>query len=497
MAKRNPTFDLAPLQQALSSNRKLQAVLLTELERVATCKASNRAKAATYTRQLAAQAAAAASLTSHAAGSAAATVDSKQKWNRRFFVDPKGDEPAPNADTVKRRAMEQDSFFSHIHPPWSQKESKELLAAVVATQEASSVAASNDHNEDSLATATTTPQHANDASMHSVIDFTQVAVVLHENSNRKAGTALPRTTEECQIHHTQLLQTKRKFSKPELQKLSELVADAPATDAESPVDWDAIANSLSNTECQRTAWDCLVAYHTKLNAQVKTRQKQLQTTTATWTLAEDELLLKYLSAAGPQIVIDSKNSLVQHTILNQLLITKSKKQIFNRANQSLLNPNLKRSEWSDEEERRLAIFMKIYHSDHESTQDVFLASTHCYGRGTKSVVDKWHRSINPEYSNLPFSPTEDEALLQVMRAVDPVGWTELSQKHFPDRHPQRLMNRWSELASDQDILDRERALLQVAVVADSGPTLARKKRPPKKRRRLDVDDDADTMLPMV
>jgi hypothetical protein len=460
MARRdNAAFDVATLQQAVICSRKLQITLLADLERIAARKAANRSQAAEYTRQLLlAQHVVvdATATTSSADSSTASAVDSKRKWTRRFFVDAKGNEPGLNADTVRRRAMEGDSFFYHRKPPWSKKESKDLLAAVAASR--------------SNTTTTATTQQASATSEGSTIDFSNVASLLL--GNRKPGsTSLPRTPEECQIHHRQLQETMQ-FSKQELQKLSEKVAQAS-----TPVDWDAIAESLSRTECQRTAWDCLVAYHTKVGAHSKS--SKLQTTSSTWTVQEDELLLKFLAAAGPQAVVESKNALVHYTILNQLLTTKSKKQIYSRANQSLLNPNLKRSEWSDEEERRLPIFMKIYHRPEDESlamvvNPLFLASTHCYGRGTKSVVDKWNRSINPEYSSQPFTQQEDEALMRVMRETV-LGWTELTQLHFPDRHPQRLQSRWSELASDQDILDRERELLV------AGP-------PAQKRKRKAVDD---------
>jgi len=159
--------------------------------------------------------------------------------------------------------------------------------------------------------------------------------------------------------------------------------------------------------------------------------------------------------------LDGKNTLIHKTLLTNLITTKSKQKVFTRANISLLNPNIKHDRWSDAEERRLPILMKIYHEHNQSSQpthDLFLTSTH-YARSNKSVVDKWQRSLNPEYLARPFTPAEDAALLAAVRGNETIGWRELSQQHFPNRHPQRLMNRWSEIGSDQDILSRERALL--------------------------------------
>jgi hypothetical protein len=160
---------------------------------------------------------------------------------------------------------------------------------------------------------------------------------------------------------------------------------------------------------------------------------------------------------------------------------------------------LKNEPWSQDEERQLPILMKMYYNNSDSSSstvtvaatknDLFLASTHFNHRGTKSVVDKWHRSINPEYSTKPFSKQEDEKLVQILRDAIAatkcdgdgdssgfaMGWTKLSQMHFPDRHPQRLMNRWAELASDTDILKREQAL-QLSQSSSSSVPKKRKSR---------------------
>jgi len=83
-----------------------------------------------------------------------------------------------------------------------------------------------------------------------------------------------------------------------------------------------------------------------------------------------------------------------------------------------------------------------------------MASTH-FSRALKSVTDKWNRALSPAYSARPFSDQEDEALMTILREHPKIGWKDLCDRFFPDRHPHRLMNRWAELASDTDILKRE------------------------------------------
>ena len=160
-------------------------------------------------------------------------------------------------------------------------------------------------------------------------------------------------------------------------------------------------------------------------------------------------------------MLEAKNALVQQLLI-YILPTKTKQQLFARVNSSLLNPNLNNDRWTETEERRLAILMKVYHQHQLAVgraRDLFLPSLH-FDRHSQSVVNKWQRTLNPEYSPVrPFSLQEDKRLLSLVRANKSIGWVDLTRNHFPNRHPQRLLMRWQELATDQDILSRERALL--------------------------------------
>jgi hypothetical protein len=118
-----------------------------------------------------------------------------------------------------------------------------------------------------------------------------------------------------------------------------------------------------------------------------------------------------------------------------------------------LNPNLVHEAWTEDEERKLALCMKVY-SDYACRPACFLAGAHLPARSPTSVADKWERSLNPVFSVEPFTKDEDEELLEVCRTNPTILWKELSDRYFTHRHPHRLMNRWSELATDQDILER-------------------------------------------
>jgi Myb-like DNA-binding domain len=432
-------------------------------------------------------------------------VPHKRRWTKRFFVDHKGSEPKPNVDTIRRREIEKQSFFYHTQPPWSSKESDTLMTIVQNVlnktnkrhQDNGTAMVEDDSN--TRESCDLEDEIIDSKSSSKSIDFDIVAGILNGNEdgirkrNRRTTSFVPyhqRLSEECQIQYEN--EKKRKIGQEPFNEqtfLSNVVASTVSAVGASNIDWEKVAEDVSSIIQQQsqsiyrfTAWDCLVAYHTKL----KTPLVQLQATTSTWTHEEDELLLKFIAAAGPQALLESKNTLIQSTLCTQLLLHKSKKQIFVRANQTLLNPNMQRTDWSDYEERRLPICMKIYYTPNpQDCHQLYRASTHCYGRSTKSVVDKWNRSINPAYSTKPFTKEEDEALLSVMRSalnvVDDtltdlqkhpqhIGWTQLSQSYFPHRHPQRLQSRWSELATDTDIVNRERARLKLVTSGISNPT---------------------------
>jgi hypothetical protein len=424
-----------------------------------------------------------------------------RRWTRRFFVDHRGSEPELNIDTLRRRRLDKETFFHHSQPPWSSKETANLNAVVqtlLNSDETDMMLSQSgeklqmDHSDD----LTTIKAHRMERAIADLIDFETVAKALSPSllsDDDCNSVECKRTAEECQIQYDNLKNDEKNRSISDKQEnllvLSHVVSLTSSSFGSTSIDWDLVADKITialqlQPEIQRlSGWDCLVAYYRKSRAPLV----QLRTTSTAWTFHEDEFVLNYLAAAGPQTVIDSKNSLIQNTLLS-LLCGKSKKQLFNRVNQSLLNPNMTKNDWSEYEERRLPICMKIYYSpNQQDCNQLYCASTHCHGRGSKSVVDKWNRSINPEYSTRPFTREEDDALLLVMRSSlsqnapndrvgeqcqKHMGWTDLSLKFFPNRHPQRLQNRWSELATDQDIINRERAKLRKenssAAVSDHG-----------------------------
>jgi hypothetical protein len=248
-------------------------------------------------------------------------------------------------------------------------------------------------------------------------------------------------------------------------------ADASTMKARQGIDWQAVATWIQEHEnIQTSAWECFAEYQKARRRREQQQQQNADGTRATtnasstiepWTAKQDEVLLKYVAAMGPQALVDGH---AMNHLLTRLLPNKSKSQILNRINHSLLNPKLRHDAWSGDEERLLTVCMKMYTDTTTKTKDaksmekqaLYLAGTHLPHRATASVLHKWHRTLNPDYDTGPFTKAEDAKLLKVLCTPEAqqMGWKELAQKHFPNRHAHRLMNRWSEIASNQDIIAR-------------------------------------------
>lgn len=241
--------------------------------------------------------------------------DPYRKWTRRFFVDPEGSIPEPNDDIVKRRKLEEGKFFFHTCPPWSKKEEQTLVSIV------------------------TNMMKKCEKSFED-LEFDQVASALEERmktvDKNSPATAKPRSGVECRLKYADAVK-KTPFTKAQSIKILEQVHlhnGAPS--------WPEVAAGVD-----RSTWECLTTYMTKLSS---SRGQP-------FTPAEDELLLKIVAAAGPQFVL---NTGIAADLAARFFPDRSPKQVLSRLNGSLVNPNFAREVWSDEEERRLVLLMKVY-----------------------------------------------------------------------------------------------------------------------------------------
>lgn len=409
------TLPLDALQKALTSNQNLQSHTMSELERIGSLKAKNRRRAAVLSLR---RADASTPFAAIASTTTRTVTLPSCEWTDEYFFEPKSKSvPEPNEDAVRRTKVEAQHFFATTHPYWQKPENRRLLECV------------------EEATTTTTTSRSNGGSL----DFVEIA--------RKVSSAdRPRSAEECRIQTRNLQKKKRAWKAEEVKRLRKIIDEQQQqqgnpngnTTTLPKIDWQQISAKFG---ASRTPWELFQVYIDNIIGKPKR---------GAWTPEADELLLKYTAAMGPQFLIDGA---LLGSMATRFLPDMNREQIFSRINHSLVNPNLKNQAWGEEDERKLALCMKVY-SESESRKALHFASGHLPWRATSSVGDKWERSLNPAFSGDPFSKKEDAELMKVMRANPNLGWKAVSQKYFPKRHPHRLMNRWSEIATDKDILDR-------------------------------------------
>ena len=389
--------------------------------------------------------------------------NTNRRWNRPFFTDPFGNVPEPNADTVRRRQLEQSNFFFHKSPPWSSKQSKGLEQIVQQQKQRKAQVDQASKNDDDVCQSEMDDNDKSNKKIRAIYRTDQaketdtacsfwdtVATELEEKipTDPKTTTAVPKTAEECRLHYKELQQSK--FTKEESMKILEHVHLANP----SHPDWQAVAQSLNDDKSRgdrsersdRTAWQCFAHYHTHLRP----------TKVSPWSPQQDCTLFAYLAAMGPQFVWDMESAahvagrlFATSTTGREELPPKNNRQLLVRANQSLLNPNFHSDFWTADDERRLVLCMKIYStmgegddkSSNSGDQDAdegddndesnaqtntaqqipsstiinHVAKTHFPHRGAANVVAKWTKRMDPSLSWKPFTVKDDEAILQAVR----------------------------------------------------------------------------------
>lgn len=230
-----------------------------------------------------------------------------------------------------------------------------------------------------------------------------------------------------------------------------------------------------------TPYQCMVHYKTKLRSQPD----------GSFTPEEDELLLRYIAAMGPQFVWGYPQIT---DLASRLFPHKTSRRIYERTHFSQWHPLSKDTIWTKEEEQKLVLAMKIYSetgseghgtfdddnddngiktggkeiSEEERSQNMqrarlasekaalrkAAAHFHPYRQPYK-VAKKWERSFSPRFSYKPFSKDEDARLLAAVRSsAVTTPFSEIAKKNFPDRSSDQLSQRWTKIAPDKDVVKK-------------------------------------------
>ena len=287
-----------------------------------------------------------------------------RKWTRRFFIDIYHYVPTPNKDTIKRREWEGDliGLGSHRYNPWSKEELHLLKQSTekvrLQQQQSNSV---NMDNMDNF-------KRVKDCD----INFDKVTELIKSSLAEKKYD--PNQIRKIQAHsyssaddidHTLELRLSTDYRNKFLYSISDSINKSRFSKEESlqmldsikeqgcRPSWDVIAKTINNS---RTPFQCFQYVEKKISETVGTLNKN-----------EDELLLKFIAASGPQLVIGHNIT----TFLSRHFFPHlSTKQLLTRVNTSLVNPNFRNERWSDFEERMLVLGMKSYCNDDHAISKV-------------------------------------------------------------------------------------------------------------------------------
>lgn len=359
-----------------------------------------------------------------------------KRWTRRFFIDDSG--LTPNL-ILGEDASEQ--------PPDSMNDKDECTDDL---QLQSAWTKAGISNLQRMVTETLQKSHrTNNDNASPAEDGNITFSVQWDNKSffEEVASSMPsRTAEDCHAAYFTFADpdiVTTKFSKQESLFILSMARELGEDDG-GRVDWYELTSRLNakfyTKPQRRTPWQCFKHFRSNLK----------KDTNPPWTVEEDELLLKYIAAHGPQFAFGGE-ALTQAS--QNLFPLREPKLVYQRAHNTLVNPNNIQDRWDEDEEKKLALLMRSY-CDEPNPIRVAASTDHFPYRAQVRVTSKWTRSLDPAVSTLPFSAEEDRKLLA---AVKEKGFDSSSGqmaeivKMFPNRSRENLKTRWTELAQEHDI----------------------------------------------
>jgi hypothetical protein len=379
-----------------------------------------------------------------------------------YFIDPFGSIPKPNADTIRRKSLLEASGTDRrmLSPDgtlyWTQwsKAEDACLEKVV-----------EDVRNEQLKQLSTSGQDDNPETLESVLpdaetDFAQVASRFNNSSKPKPTSRrfdrqcilVERSAVECRnrylYHLSSNINKSKAWTKEELMTIMEM-----ARLHKNHPPWDQVALALNTN---RTPWQCFQYYQSSLNTTTKGIK---------WSPLEDELLFKYIALQGPRFVVASENTA---EICRTILPHRRPQEVADRALRTLLNPTFINEAWSEYDERRFVMLMKVYRDDPKPVKRLV---SHFPYRSSNSIREKWTRSLNPKFSLRPWTKDEDKALLASVKKHRQKGghwdWSTIASE-IPNRRARTLHNRWVELVDEETLLQHQKDLLVAKKIKQTG-----------------------------
>ncbi|KAM3354951.1 hypothetical protein ACQJBY_025605 [Aegilops geniculata] len=184
--------------------------------------------------------------------------------------------------------------------------------------------------------------------------------------------------------------------------------------------WINIAVALGT---QRTPFQCLARYQRSLNPHILKRA---------WTKEEDVQLVAAIETFGCNWQLVSAN-----------LVGRVGNQCSNRWRKTL-NPERKRvGRWSEDEDKRLMVSVKLFRSGSWNKIAQFVP-----GRTQSQCSERWCNVLDPDIDHGEWCPEEDSKLLASVHEVG-ACWSKIAGAMIPHRTDSMCLRRWKRLCQDE------------------------------------------------
>ncbi|XP_047068654.1 uncharacterized protein LOC124676658 isoform X1 [Lolium rigidum] len=184
--------------------------------------------------------------------------------------------------------------------------------------------------------------------------------------------------------------------------------------------WINIAVALGT---QRTPFQCLARYQRSLNPHILKR---------VWTKEEDLQLLAAVQTFGCnwQLVSASLDGRIGN-------------QCSNRWRKTLLPERTRVGRWSEDEDKRLIVSVKLFKSGSWNKIAQFIP-----GRTQSQCSERWRNVLDPDIDHGEWRPEEDSKLLASVHEIG-ACWAKIAGAMIPHRTDNMCMRRWKRLCQEE------------------------------------------------
>lgn len=187
--------------------------------------------------------------------------------------------------------------------------------------------------------------------------------------------------------------------------------------------WQLIASQLGTN---RTAIQCFMMYQRKLNPNFLKGK---------WTTEEDEQLMAALKIYGTQ----------NWQEVAQMMDGRTGQQCLHRYEKAI-NPQIKRGRWTSDEDELLRQAVRPFIQSGAIKINWSTVKLGVPNRTDVQCRERWVNVLDPTISAAPFTPAEDQKLLEMVELHGTGNWSKISQEIGRTRTDNQLWRRWKTIS---------------------------------------------------